>query len=193
MVIIPFPKKRYSRTVERLRKPGRGFFTHGDEISSVKRQLAAKLKIKNPNKHQIYRLYNKLGNIFLEKSLFESHNTSDKMRLLREAKSSYEHAKNYCRNNLFQTNTLDKTIKKVNNTILDMRPRLYRIASLLVISVVFLISTLVFFSLSMTGAVTGTARSDLSFLGVVFFIAALVIAFVYFRTERKKFEKLGLL
>ncbi len=60
---------------------------------------------------------------------------------------------------------------------------------LLVISLIFLISTLFFFSLNFTGAVVGTAKNDFSILGILFFIAGLICAFIYWRNKIKIFKE----
>ena len=147
------------------------------------------------------------GNLLLE--LIPSRNSyNTKKKVLEDARKTYDLAfksikkfkkKQDLRRALNQIEEKQKKIQQYENYLKDPNSldnlliNLGNYNYILIISFTFLISTLFFFSVNLTGAVTGTAKSDFSFLGIILFIAGLITAFIYFRKERKRFEKMGVI
>jgi hypothetical protein len=107
----------------------------------------------------------------------------EKGRYLKYAEKIYRQAEKLCFDSKTKTN-LVRAINQIEEKQKNIFKYNFKNDSFLIFILASFIIALFFLSINLTGAVTGTAKSDFSILGILFFIAGLITAFIYFRSKR---------
>jgi hypothetical protein len=131
--------------------------------------------------------YLKIGDFALS-MLKGQNNYLGQIRLLSEAKNAYNYAKSLRGIPDAKKDSLDKKILLLESKIKKLRQKNFSMDFLFaILSIVFLVSALVFTSFSLTGySIFGAIENNFRFIGTGFFLLGLVFAFVYFKTKNKK-------